>query len=89
MRINHKHKVRDIAGEKVVIIQGEYGSDLTKIISLNSTSEWLWQKFSDEEFEIEDVVSALLMRYDVDAEKAEEDAKEWIDNLLTYHLIEK
>ncbi|HQB19933.1 MAG TPA: PqqD family protein [Bacteroidales bacterium] len=89
MRINNKHKIRDIAGEKVIIIQGEYSTDLTKIVSLNSTSEWLWKEFADKDFEIEDVVRSLTARYKVEAKQAEEDARKWIDKLVAYQLIEK
>ena len=88
MRINKKYKVRNIAGEKVVIMQGEYGVDFTKIISFNETSDWLWHLFIDKEFTLEDVQKALLARFDVSLECAEEDAKKWMDKLLMYHLIE-
>ena len=33
MRISDKYKVREMAGQHVVIIQGRNGEDMTKIIS--------------------------------------------------------
>ncbi|MDD3280347.1 MAG: PqqD family protein [Bacteroidales bacterium] len=88
MRINKKYKVRDIAGEKIVIVQGEYGVDFTRIISLNQTSDWLWQLFIDKEFNLEEIKEALLSRFNVDAEQAVLDAKAWVDKMLEYDLIE-
>ena len=38
MKISSKFKVRSIAGENVIIKQGKFGADMTKIISLNGTS---------------------------------------------------
>mgnify|MGYP000967457170 CR=1 FL=1 len=88
MRINKKYKIRDIAGEKIVIIQGEYGVDFTRIISLNKTSDWLWQLFIDKEFNLEEIKEALLSRFNVDAEQAASDAKAWVNKMLEYDLIE-
>ena len=36
-----------MAGQHVVIIQGRHGEDMTKIISLNDSSLFLWNKFSN------------------------------------------
>ena len=38
MKISSKFKVRSIVGENVIIKQGKFGADMTKIISLNETS---------------------------------------------------
>lgn len=89
MRINQKYKLRKIAGECVVIMQGEYGVDFTKIISFNETSEWLWNNFFDKEFTSKDVEELLLSRFEVNRDIAARDALNWIEKLITYHLIEK
>ena len=38
MKISDKYKVREMAGQHVVIIQGKHGEDMTRIISLNESS---------------------------------------------------
>ena len=70
MKIDSKVKVRDIAGEKVVIMQGHLGADLTRIVQLNGSSQWLLEQLSGREFEVADVVALLTSRYDVDAQTA-------------------
>ena len=55
MKIDSKAKVRDIAGEKVVIMQGRLGADLTRIIQLNGSSVWLLEQLADRDFEVADV----------------------------------
>ena len=42
MKIKEQYKVREMAGEHVIIMQGKHGSDLTKIISLNQSALYLW-----------------------------------------------
>ena len=42
MKIREEYKVREMAGEHVVIMQGRQGVDMTKIISLNESALYLW-----------------------------------------------
>ena len=88
MKISSKFKVRSIAGENVIIKQGKFGADMTKIISLNETSLFLWNKFQGEEFTSENVARALLEEYEVDAERAAEDARNCCDKLVECGLTE-
>lgn len=52
MRINEAYKVRQIAGENIVMTQGKDQVDLTQVISLNETSLWLWQQVANREFSL-------------------------------------
>ena len=38
MKIADKYKVRELAGEHVVVVQGSYGADMTRIVSLNASA---------------------------------------------------
>lgn len=89
MRINNKYKLRKIAGESVVIMQGAYGVDLTKIISFNETSEWLWNELTDKEFTQNEVEALLMSKYEVEETMAKKDASAWVEKLLKYNLIEQ
>ena len=35
MKFKKEYKVRNIAGENVIIMQGELGSDATRVVALN------------------------------------------------------
>lgn len=50
MRINTKFKLRDIAGETIIVNQGTPEADLTRIISLNTSARLLWNELSDKDF---------------------------------------
>ena len=87
MKIDSKVKVRDIAGEKVVIMQGRLGADLTRIIQLNGSSVWLLEQLTDRDFEVADVVELLTSRYDVDEQTATIDAAKWVEQLRQHKMV--
>ena len=87
MKFDSKFKVRDIAGEKMIILQGTYGADMTKIISLNDSAELLMNELSGREFDIEDAVKVLTDNYDVEADVARADVAKLIDTLADCGVI--
>lgn len=87
MKIDSKVKVRDIAGEKVVIMQGRLGADLTRIIQLNGSSVWLLEQLADRDFGVTEVVELLTSRYDVDEQTATADAEKWVEQLREHKMI--
>lgn len=89
MRIKEEYKVREMAGEHIVVMQGRYGVDMAKVIALNETSLWLWNRLQGREFGIDDVRDLLLGEYDVDAETAARDAQAWVARLKTCNLVEE
>ena len=87
MKFKEGYKVRSMAGENVVIMQGTAGSDMTRIISLNDSSLLLWNKLQDKEFEVADVANILVEEYGIDTDLASRDAKAWVDKLAECGLI--
>ena len=87
MKFKEGYKVRSMAGENVVIMQGTAGSDMTRIISLNDSSLLLWNELQGKEFEVADVVEILVDAYEIDTEVAERDAKAWVRKLAECGLI--
>jgi len=88
MRIKQQYKVREMAGEHVVIMQGRLGSDLTRIISLNDSALYLWQSVEGKEFDVNRVAELLAEHYGIDDQIAERDAARWIDKLAECGLLE-
>jgi len=89
MKINPKYKVRNIAGEKMIIQQGTFGADMTKIISLNDSAELLFNELSGREFDICDAAKVLVENYEIDEVTAQTDAEKWADKLIECGIIEK
>lgn len=88
MRLNSNYHVHQIAGEHIIIRPGATETDLTGVISLNTTAAWLWEQFADgQEFTVDDIAAALATHYTVDEEKAKTDAEVWIRTLEQHNLL--
>jgi hypothetical protein len=88
MKIKEELEIRNMAGENVLIMQGRYGLDMTKVVSFNATAVWLWNMLSGKSFSLNDVTRLLVERFEVDAETAESDAKKWVDKLIQCNAFE-
>lgn len=87
MKIDKKYKINYIAGERIVIMQGTHSVDMTKVISLNPTAEWLWKQLEDNAFNVNDVTDLLCQRFEVDREQAQKDAATWVETLRKNGII--
>lgn len=81
MQINPKYKVRNVANENIVLVQGRNAGDMTTVVALNDSSLYLWNALYGRQFEIEDVATLLTERYDVDMETATKDAAAWVETM--------
>lgn len=88
MKIKEQYKVREMAGEHVIIMQGKHGSDLTKIISLNESALYLWNELQGKEFDTEAVANLILDRYGIEKSIATADAERWIEKLRECNIAE-
>lgn len=88
MKINSNYKLREIAGETIIVNQGESGVNMTRIISLNSSAKCLYEQLVGQEFTLEDVANVLVDTYGIEADKALVDARKWVDALKNCKVIE-
>ena len=88
MKIKDNYKVRDIAGEHLLVCQGRGESDLTKIISLNSTANYLWKTLKDRDFTLDDVANELVDKFGIDKATALSDSSRWIEKMKETGVIE-
>jgi hypothetical protein len=88
MKIKEGHQVKTVGNERVVIVQGRIGADLTKIISFNAMAEWLWYTFAGSDFTEADVAALLVKQYAISEEQATTDTGKWIRQLADAQLLE-
>ena len=88
MKIDPKLKIRTVVGEAVVLLPGKDAKDMTKVLALNPTSQFLWENLSGKEFTMDDAVALLGENYDVSKEQATEDVEKWIAQLREIAVIE-
>lgn len=88
MKINPNYKLREVAGETIVVNQGTTGMDMTRIISLNASAKLLYESLSEKEFTLEDAATILVQTYGIPQERALKDAAVWAEALIKCKIIE-
>lgn len=86
-KIDSRQKVRDVAGEHIVIQQSAGADDMTRVVALNESALLLYNRLKEETFVLENVVAILTEEYDVDATQAQTDAQAWIDDMRRQGLL--
>lgn len=88
MKINPNFKLREMAGETIIVNQGHTGADLTRIISLNKSARRLYERLADKDFTTEDAAKVLTDTYGIDGQQALKDATAWMEALKKCKVIE-
>lgn len=86
MRIENCYKLREIAGETIIVNQGG-DVDMTRIISLNESAALLYRELSGREFSLDDAARVLVEAYEIDIERATTDAAVWVEALKDCKVI--
>lgn len=87
MKLDAKYKVREMAGEHIIVMPGNYGVDMTRVIALNPTSLYLWNALEGKEFDVQQVADLLVAEYEVDAATALRDAEAWVEQLHSCRIL--
>lgn len=87
MKISTQFKVREMAGEHIIVMPGTYGVDMTRVISLNESSLYLWNALEGSEFELDEVADLLVEHYEIDRETALRDGEAWIARLRETGIV--
>lgn len=88
MKIKSDYKLREIAGETIIVNQGTASVNMTKIISLNASARMLYETLTEKEFSLEDAAQVLVSTYGISNEQALKDADTWITDLKNCGVIE-
>ena len=88
MKINPKFKIRELAGEAIVVNQGTANVNMTKIISLNSSARLLYEALAERDFTVEDAAKVLVETYGISKEVALKDAAKWVVSLEQCGIIQ-
>ncbi len=90
MKTKRGFEMLNVCGEHIIVPAGNENRDYSKVISLNPTAAFLWEKMTSEEsFTIDDMVNALLEEYDVEERVAREDCCMIVERWKEMDLIEE
>ncbi len=87
MKINPIYKVRKVAGENIILLQGKTSEDLTRVVAFNDSALLMWNELMGKEFSLDDAVQVLMDNYEVEEPVARADAQKWIDNIRENNLL--
>lgn len=87
MKFDPKYKLRTVANEKVVLVQGITDKVMSKVVVLNETSAMLWDMFQGRDFALAEVSAALEDAFEVSPEVAAADAAAWVRQLSELGII--
>ena len=87
MKINSNYKIREIAGETIVVNQGTANVNMTRIISLNASARLLYEALAEREFTVEDAAKVLVDTYGIGQEQALRDAAVWVESLQKCGIV--
>lgn len=62
MKIKPEFMLHQIGEEYIVMHDGSTNVDFSRIINLNRTAAYLWQRFRDEDFDVDALTAALTER---------------------------
>ena len=87
MKINEKMKVRNVAGENIVVMADAAGSDMTKVVALNPSAMLLYNALQGREFTLEEAAQVLADEYHIAGSQALSDAKAWLADMQRNGLL--
>lgn len=83
MKIKNGFVLRQMCGENIVTAEGLEHINFNKLISLNASAAFLWEKVAGKEFTAEEMAQYLIEEYGIDMELALKDSealcKAWIE----------
>lgn len=81
--------LRDVCGEKVIIGEGLEAINFGRLLCLNDTAAWLWQKASEMgDFSIKELADILYEEYDVTPEQALNDVTDIVSKWQEAQIVE-
>lgn len=87
MKINPIFKVRKVAGENIILLQGKTNVDMTRVVAFNESALLMWDSLQGKDFTIDDAVAVLLDNYNVDEATARKDAERWVETIRENGLL--
>lgn len=89
MKVKNGFEMQNVCGEHIIVPAGIENVDYSKIISMNPTAAYLWEKVAaKDEFTIDEMVQLLLDEYEVTEDVAREDCKLIVERWAEIGLIE-
>ena len=89
MKAKNGFKLRPLGDEFILLGEGIEQVNFNKMITMNSTAAYLWQKVENgRDFDAQGLAELLVEEYEVDKETALRDAQKTLETWLNADIIE-
>ena len=88
MKIKDSFILRKVAGSNVVLPMGASSAKFSGMLNLNETGVFLWENLKKDISE-DDLVNTMLSEYNVGADQAREDVKDFLNTLRAAGVLEE
>ena len=89
MRQKEGFVLREICGDKAIVAEGLQVVDFGKMVTMNDTAAWLWEKCTElGDFTAEQLAEAICQEYQVEPTKALADVQRILGTWSEIGLIE-
>lgn len=87
MKRSENFVLKELMGNYVLVPVGDAAINLNGVISLNETAKFLWDA-AEGEFELDDLVNAIVREYEVDIQTATNGAEVFLKRMKEEGCIE-
>lgn len=88
MKVNSEFVLREIAGEYILVSAGSAATNFNGLISMNEVGSTIFKALV-EECSVEKLINVVTSEYDIDKETAEQDIKEFLNQLRQIKALEE
>ena len=88
MKTKRGFRLRNICGENVIVAEGIENIDFSRIISMNESAAYLWNKIQSIDFTANTLIDLLLEEYEVSREDATQDVNQLIEQWQKAGIVE-
>ena len=86
MKRNNDFLLKNVAGKQVLVPVGRAAAAFPGMVSVNSSGAYIWELLEND-MTMEQLVAAMVQRYEVAEEAAQKDAGIFIDRLRTVKAV--
>ena len=86
MKRNPDFLLKNVAGKQVLVPVGKAAAAFPGMITINGSGKFIWELLSEDK-SIDQVVEAITVQYEIDAETAKKDVTIFVDRLRTAKAI--
>lgn len=89
MKLDGSFELKTLAGQSIVVPGKLKNVDFTNLLTLNETAAVVWERMTQDEFEVDDLVKALTDAYEVGEAQAREDVVALLAKIRELGMIEE